>query len=63
MMVKVGGMMINDGWEMILLMLQKSHSQPPGMVLKPVVNNVIFTIISTGAGFLPSTVVSYIIFG
>ena len=30
---------------------------PPDMVLKPVVNNGIFTI-STAAGFLPSTVVN-----
>ncbi len=40
-------------------MLQKSHSQPPGMVLKPVVNKGIFTI-STGflAGFLNHPTVS-----
>ena len=35
----------------LLLMLQKSHSQPPGMVLKPVVNNGI-NYLPTGAGFL-----------
>jgi len=40
--------------KVILLMVQKSHSQPPG-ICKTWVNNGIFTI-STGAGSLPSTV-------
>ena len=24
-----------SGWDLVLSMVQKSHSQPPGMVLKP----------------------------
>ena len=32
----------------LLFMVQKSHSQPPGMVLKLVVNNGIFNTISAG---------------
>jgi len=37
-------------------MVQKSQGQPPGMVLKHVINNGInYTFPSTGAGFLLST--------
>ena len=45
-------------YDVILLMVQKSHSQPPGMVQKPYVNNwkkLPYQLVM--AGFLPSSTV------